>query len=161
MLIKTVLSLPLMGPRLVMRALEDLHSLAEGARRQPRAAQEITAVLQAVMAEVAAVTAATAATAVTDEVAAQAREIVSGGAELNQIGRVLDAHAAQIADGGQDLVAVARSLDETLTVFRQLLPRGLSSLDTVEDLEEPAESRRRRWSPFREQPDVSSASPSV
>jgi hypothetical protein len=66
-----------------------------------------------------------------------------------------------LGDGGQDLVAVARSLDETLTVFRRLLPGVLSSLDTVEDLEEPTETRRRRWGPFREQPDVSSASPNV
>lgn len=146
-MIKTTLGelirFPVTGPRLVIRVLEDVHSLAENARRQPDVIERIEGLLDALLAQVVALT------MVAADVSAQAREIVSGGSELDRTGRGLDGHTVKLIDGGQDLVAVAQSLDETLRVFRGVLPRLMGSLDTVEQLEDAAETMAETMEPLQ------------
>ena len=86
--------LTLTAPRLVVRALDDLNTMAGYARAQPGRVEQLPDLLSALLEQIAAVR-------------SEARHIVSGGAELNGTAQSLDVHAVQIVDGGQNLVAVA------------------------------------------------------
>jgi hypothetical protein len=152
-----LLRLALLGPRLVLRALNDLNTIAENARRQPDAVDEIKARLDALLLEATAVRAiasdvvarADALDLIAHELVTDAHEILSAAAALQQTGGVLDGHSTQIIERGEDLIVLSRSLDETLTVFRQHLPRVLRALDTVEELEDAAETMADTMEPLQ------------
>ena len=155
MSVSDVLLAPWRLPVRVVRALDDLATLAERARRDPDPVEEVRSRLDALLLELAAVVGV-------------AREIVDGGAELTEVARMtvttglkLDSTGQTLHDGGQDLLASVRHMDadtreliaggERLTevteqlerhlrVFRAALPRVMDGLDTVEELEGAVET---------------------
>jgi hypothetical protein len=164
-----VVTAPWRAGRLAARAVEDLHAIAERARRDPDPVEEVrhrldalleqigqlTALigpLHAIVAELVAVAAGVSATG--DEIVvggrdltgvarsldARAGALIDGGERLRLSSEHLDAHSVQLIDGGEDLTAVAQDLAVTLRVFRAVLPRLLEGLDTVEHLEEAVET---------------------
>jgi DNA repair ATPase RecN len=119
---------------MTVRALDDLHTVAERARRDPDPVEEIRDRLDALIAEAAGLLVSL------QRVHLVAAEIVTGGRDLVETGDRVERRGAEIVTGGQDLTAVAESLDETLRVFRAALPRLLRGLDTAEQLEEAVET---------------------
>ena len=135
---------PVRGVRLVGRALEDLNTLAERARRDPDPVEEVRQRIDSVISELGAlvrtlpeavleirgVTAAAHAltaealvvgaaarelTGAARDVDATAREIVVGGRDLTDTAKSLDATAEEIVVGGRELTETAKSLDATAT----------------------------------------------
>lgn len=136
-----------------MRALDDLSALAERARADPveevreradalllEASLLLDQVGKLVPAAVGIERSANELVALTRALTVVAAEIVDGGAELTAVGRSLDVHTVALLDGGADLTAVGRQLEASLLVFRQALPRVLEGIDTVEELEQTAET---------------------
>jgi prefoldin subunit 5 len=148
--------------RTVVRAAEDLHDLADRARRDPDPVEEVRERIDALLALLTEVVAeagrVNATAAVLDVRAAElvdggedllretqalqftARELVTGGRDLKETGDTLDGHTVELITGGQDLTAVAEQLSATLSVFRLALPRLLQGLDTVDELETAVET---------------------
>jgi methyl-accepting chemotaxis protein len=165
----SVVLAPVRAGRLAVRAAEDLHAVAERARRDPDPVTEVRDQLDALLeglwrltdlivplhAAVLQLTATAAAVDLTgrdivsggEELTAVARaldrhgaELVGGGRDLVAVSERLDAHSAELIDGGQDLTAVAQELAASLRVFRTVLPRLIESLETVEQLEGAVET---------------------
>ena len=135
-------------PGRIVRALDDVAAIAERARRDPDPVEEVRVRIDALLLEL-------------ELVRGVAREIVDGGADLNRTAKALDRTGRDIHDGGQDLTAVARALERDtrelidggsrltaasediesdLSVFRAAMPRLLSGLDTVDELEDAVET---------------------
>jgi hypothetical protein len=146
---------PWRAVRALARAAEDLHAVAERARRDPDPVEEARERLDALFTEletliVAIRTVDASAVALgaggedlllaTRSLNSTARAIETGGRELRRTGEVLDEHTQELITGGQDLTAVAKDLADSLRVLRAALPRLLEGLDSVEQLEESVET---------------------
>lgn len=160
---------PVRAGRLVARALDDLHVVAERARRDPdpvdmvrerldtliegidalalmvgeviRGAGELTATGRGVDARAREVIGeASALRDASERLQAVGEEIVVGGRELAETGQGVDRRGGEIVVGGRDLQVVAESLDETLRVLRGALPRLLEGIATAEQLEDAVET---------------------
>lgn len=142
---------PWRAVRGVIRAADDLHTLAERARRDPDPLDEarerldrLTARLESLIGvgrsldgNAASIdTGATALVAVARELLGTSRTIVTGGEDLRRTGETLDAHTQELIAGGGDLTGVAQELAASLRVFRAALPRVLAGLHSVEELED-------------------------
>ena len=139
----------------VVRAAEDLHDLAERARRDPDPVEQARERLDLALGELdtlIGVARSLEATAValdsggedllraTEELHATARTLVTGGDDLRRTGEKLDGHTVELIGGGRELTEVAKEMAESLRVFRSALPRLLGGLDTVEQLEDAVET---------------------
>jgi prefoldin subunit 5 len=146
---------PWRAVRGLARAAEDLHSVAERARRDPNPVDEARERLDALFSELETLIAAIRtvdASAValgaggedlllaTRSLDSTARTIETGGRELRRTGEVLDEHTQELIAGGQDLTAMAKDLADSLRALRVALPRLLEGLDSVEQLEESVET---------------------
>jgi hypothetical protein len=146
---------PWRAVRVVARAAEDLHAVAERARRDPdpveQAHERLDALfteLETLIASIRKVDASAVALGAggedllltTRSLDSTARAIETGGRELRRTGDVLDEHTQELITGGQDLTAVAKDLADSLRVLRAALPRLLEGLDSVEQLEESVET---------------------
>ena len=146
---------PWRAVRALARAAEDLHAVAERARRDPDPVEEARARLDALLSELETLIAAIRtvdASAValgtggedlllaTRSLDSTAQAIETGGRELRRTGELLDEHTQELIAGGQDLTAVAKDLANSLQVVRTALPRLLEGLDSVEQLEESVET---------------------
>ena len=135
----------------VVRAADDLHTLAERARRDPDPVDEarerldrlgsqlesLLTVARSLDENAASIdTGAAALLEVTGELHETARTIVTGGEDLRRTGEVLDAHTQEIITGGKDLTAVGEEIAASLRVFRGALPQVLAGLHSVEELED-------------------------
>ena len=142
---------PWHAARAVVRAADDLHTLAESARRDPGPVEEARERLDGLAAQLESLiavgrsldgnaasinTGATALVAVARELLGTSRTIVTGGEDLRRTGATLDAHTLEIIAGGRDLTAVAEELAASLRVFRAALPQLLAGLHSVEELED-------------------------
>ncbi len=121
---------PLRVARGLARAAEDLHVLAERARRDPDPVEMARKRVDRLSAEVETLL------PVARSLNATAQTIVAGGRDLRRTGEVLDGHTQELIDGGSELTEVAKELAESLRVSRAALPRLLEGLDTVEELED-------------------------
>ncbi len=152
---------PIRVPLRVGRALDDLATLADRARRDPDPVVEVRDRIDALVAELRTLNAqAPDLNAAARELTAVARELIDGGAELTATAQRLNLIAREIVLGGEDLTATARLLhvdtrelidggerlteateeaDAHMRVFRAALPRLLDGLDTVEELEAAVE----------------------
>jgi len=146
---------PWRAVRVLVRATDDLNSLAERARRDPDPVEEARVRLDALFREletlVGAVRTVDASAvalgaggedllATTRDLNSTARTIETGGRQLRQTGEVLDNHTQELIVGGQELTAVAKDLAHSLRILRAALPRLLEGLDTVEELEASVET---------------------
>lgn len=160
---------PLRTTQRVVRALDDLATLAERARRDPDPVEEVRERIDTLILELGALVGligelivqvrdvnaiAPALTLVAAEIrdgglelTATAkdldlvgREIIVGGRDLTATGKSLDSTGTALHDGGEDLTEVAKRLDASLRVFRAALPRLMEGLDTVEQLEDAVET---------------------
>jgi hypothetical protein len=118
---------PWTAVRVVARAAEDLHAVAERARRDPDPVAQVQHDLAVLLADLA-------------RLVAVAERIVTGGQDLNATGKRLDAHTVELIDGGSDLTEVAKQMNLALQQFRLALPELLKALGMVEDLEAAVES---------------------
>jgi len=121
---------PWRATRGVARAADDLHALAERARRDPDPLDEARERLDRLGAQLDSLI------AVATSLDSNAATIVTGGDDLRRTGETLDAHAQEIITGGQDLTAVAEELASSLRVIRAALPQLLEGLQSVEELED-------------------------
>jgi len=141
--------------RAVARAAEDLHAVAERARRDPDPIDEARKRLDELFSQLARLidsirTVDASALALgaggedlllaTRELNSTARTIETGGRDLRRTGEILDDHTQELIAGGQDLTAVAKEMAQSLRVLRAALPRLLEGLATVEQLEESVET---------------------
>ena len=160
--VTALLLAPVRVPLRVGRALDDLATLAERARRDPDPVEEVRHRIDALLTEIATLNGlARRLLPVAGELNATGRAIVDGGAELTEVARGLRAVAREIRDGGTELTIEARglrgvsreivdggerltevsdALEAHLRVFHAALPRLLQGLDTVEELEEAVET---------------------
>jgi hypothetical protein len=168
---------PLRTARLLLRAADDLHAVADRARREPDPVEEVRERLDTLLAEITQLTGllrplptvVARLIAVAETVDNTGRDLTAGGLDLIAVGNSLDTHCLELIeggqdlalvagsvdrhstaliDGGQDLTAVARELAATLRIFRAALPRMLDGLDTVEQLEDAVESVAERVEPL-------------
>jgi methyl-accepting chemotaxis protein len=159
-----ILLLPWRAVRVLARAAEDLHSVAERARRDPDPVDEVRERLDAFFGELETLIAAIRTvdtSAVTLSAGAEdlllatrsldstARTIETGGRELRRTGEVLDEHTQELIAGGQDLTAMAKDLADSLRVLRVALPHLLEGLDSVEQLEESVETVAETVEPLK------------
>jgi len=121
-----VLLAPIRIPVRLAQALDDLATLAERARRDPDPIDEVRIRLDAALVELTALNSV-------------AREIVSGGKDLEEVARDVRDVGRQIVTGGDDLRKVAESLNAET---RRLEP----DLETVADSVEPLGRVTRRLS---------------
>jgi hypothetical protein len=141
--------------RAVARAAEDLHAVAERARRDPDPIDEARKRLDELFSQLARLidsirTVDASALALgaggedlllaTRELNSTARTIETGGRDLRRTGEILDDHTQELIAGGEDLTAVAKEMAQSLRVLRAALPRLLGGLATVEQLEESVET---------------------
>ena len=124
---------PLRIAQAAIRAAEDLNALAERARREPDPVDEVRALLDAVLADIRSLDRHAVA------VDRTAQTIVTGGDDLRRTGQSLDAHTVELISGGRELTEAAKEIAAHLAVFRDVLPRLLEALDTVDDLEDSLE----------------------
>ena len=158
----SILLAPIRVPLRVGRALDDLATLAERARRDPDPVDEVRDRIDALLAELATLNGLVRELVpVARAVDATGREIVAGGAELTEVARQLREVARDIRDGGRELTLEARglrgvsreiadggerltevsgALEVHLRTFHAALPRLLQGLDTVEELEDAVET---------------------
>jgi hypothetical protein len=121
---------PVRAAQTAIRAAEDLHDLAERARREPDPVEEVRQRLDELLVAVASVN-------------ATAETIVTGGRDLRLTGERLDAHTEELIGGGRELTEVAKDLAESLRAFRGTLPRLEDSVETVADTVEPLQGLAR------------------
>ena len=107
---------PLRAAQTAARAVEDLHDLAERARREPDPVEDVRKRLDELLAAVTALN-------------ATAETIVTGGRDLRLTGERLDAHTKKLIDGGSELTEVAEELED--------------SVETVADTVEPLQGLAR------------------
>jgi DNA repair ATPase RecN len=107
---------PVRAAQIAIRAAEDVHDLAERARRDPDPVEEVRERLDALL-------------AVATELTATAETIVTGGHDLRLTGERLDAHTKELIDGGSELTEVANELED--------------SVETVADTVEPLQGLAR------------------
>jgi prefoldin subunit 5 len=146
---------PWRGLRLLARAAEDLHAVAERARRDPDPVDEawerldaLFKQLETLIAAIRTVDASAGALGAggedllhaTRSLNSTARAIETGGRELRRTGEDLDGHTQELIAGGGDLTAVAKDLAGSLRVLRAALPGLLEGLDSVEQLEESVDT---------------------
>ena len=156
---------PWRAARLVIRAADDLNSVAERARRDPDPVDEARERLDALFKELETLISAVRtvdASAValgaggedllesTRELNSTARRIETGGRDLRHTGDVLDTHTQELIAGGQELTDVAKDLAHSLRIFRAALPRLLDGLDTVEELEASVETVAETVEPLQD-----------
>jgi DNA repair ATPase RecN len=111
-----VVRAPVGAVRAVIRAAEDLHDLAERARREPDPVEEIRERLDALL-------------AVTSALHATAETIVTGGDDLRRTGEKLDVHVLELISGGRELTEVTKDVED--------------SMETVADTVEPLQGVAR------------------
>ena len=104
----------------VVRAADDVNAIAERARRNPDPVEEVRELLQALLVEI--------------------RPLVSGGRDLRLTGESLDAHTLEVISGGRELTETAKEISDQLAEFNAALPRIVSTLDSVEELESSVET---------------------
>jgi hypothetical protein len=160
---------PVRVPVRIARALDDLATLADRARREPDPVEEVRGRIDLLLAEIDRLNrtaeqlvvggadltdtakALHATVLILNDVATRlhrtgwaiegtGREIVSGGQELNLTGRALDGSTRELIDGGDRLRQVTEQLESDARVFRAALPRLLDGLETVEELESAVET---------------------
>lgn len=137
---------------MLAQAAEDLHAVAERARRDPDPVDEARERIDALFTQLEALLAAIrkvddSALALgaggedlvvaTRELNSTARTIETGGRDLRRTGEVLDDHTQELITGGRDLTAVAKDLADSLRVLRASLPQLEESVDTVAETVEP------------------------
>jgi hypothetical protein len=103
----------------LIRAAEDLHDLAERARREPDPVEEVHERLDALLAVGSALT-------------ITAETIVTGGRDLRLTGERLDGHTEELIDGGAELTAVAKHIADELEVVRSALPRVAETIEPLQ-----------------------------
>ena len=111
-----VVRAPVGAVRAVIRAADDLHELAERARRDPDPVEEVRGRLDALL-------------EVTRSLNATAETIVTGGDDLRRTGEKLDAHTQELISGGRELTEVAKDVED--------------SVETVADTVEPLQGVAR------------------
>jgi methyl-accepting chemotaxis protein len=151
--------------RVLIRAADDLNSVAERARRHPDPVDEARVRLDALFRELETLIGAVRtvdASAValgaggedileaTRELNSTARTIETGGRDLRHTGEVLDTHTQELIAGGEELTSVANDLAHSLRIFRAALPRLLEGLDTVEELEASVETVAETVEPLQD-----------
>ena len=125
-----VVLIPWRAGRTVARAADDLHEIAERARRDPDPVEEVRQRLDALL-------------AVTASLNATAETIVTGGDDLRRTGERLNGQTRELIDGGAELTEVAKELARSLEVFRRVLPELEDSVETVADTVEPLQGLAR------------------
>jgi DNA repair ATPase RecN len=125
-----VVRAPLRAAQSAVRAVDDLHDIAERARRDPDPVEEVRQRLDALLVVAASLT-------------TTAETIVTGGRDLRLTGESLDAHTEELIGGGRELTEVAKDLAETLAFVRAQLPRLEDSVETVADTVEPLQGLAR------------------
>jgi methyl-accepting chemotaxis protein len=129
-----VLLAPARITQAIVRAAEDLNALAERARREPDPVDQVRELLTTALADIRRL----------DEHAVDvdrtAQTIVTGGDDLRRTGETLDAHMLELISGGRELTETAREINAQLAVFRAVLPRLLETASTVDDLEDSLET---------------------
>lgn len=146
-----MLALPVRAAGMLVRAADDLNTLAERARRDPDPVDEarerldrlgaqldsLLSVARSLDGNAASIDAAAAALLeVTRELHETSCTIVTGGEDLRRTGEVLDAHTQEIISGGKDLTAVGEDLASSMRVVLAALPEVLDGLHSVEELED-------------------------
>ena len=122
--------IPWRAGRTVVRAADDLHEIAERARREPDPVEEVRQRLDALL-------------AVTSSLNATAETIVTGGDDLRRTGERLNSQTRELIDGGAELTDVAKELARTLESFRTVLPELEDSVETVAETVEPLQGLAR------------------
>lgn len=160
--VASLLLAPVRVPLRLGRALDDLATIADRARRDPDPVEQVRTRLDALLGELDTLNAqvrdvlpvAAAITVVGREIVdggaeltaearrlnATAREIVLGGEDLTATARILHVDTRELIDGGARLTDVAEDMERHLRTFRAALPRVLEGLDTVEELEQAVET---------------------
>jgi methyl-accepting chemotaxis protein len=160
---------PVRVPLRLVRALDDLGSLAERARREPDPVEEVRDRLDLVAVELAQVIdvaravagggselarvaaglhasvvelidAARALGAVAEALDATGRRVSDGGEDLAVVARRLSGQTSELIDGGSDLTAVSERIAADLGAFRAVLPQVMEGLETVDRLEGEVET---------------------
>lgn len=127
---RDILTLPMRTGGTLLRAADDLHALAERARRDPDPLDEARARLDGLGTQLDTLV------EVTSRLHATSRTIVTGGEDLRRTGEQLDAHTQEIVTGGRDLTAVGEELAASMRVLLAALPQVLDGLQSVEELED-------------------------
>jgi methyl-accepting chemotaxis protein len=134
--LRTLLN-PLTVPRLALRALDDLNSLADVARRDPHPMEELASRADEIGKDLEALV------EVARGIQATGQEIIVGGDDLRRTGVSLDGTAAEIRDGGEELRQAVTAMLEVAQRLLGHLPALEDSVDTVaetmEPLQKPAE----------------------
>lgn len=104
--LKSLFLAPLLVPERTVRLLDDVHALAERARRDPDPVEEVRERIDTLIVEL-------------GLVIGVAREIRDGGAELTETAKVMQATMVEVLAAAKALRRVAESLDRTGTAIRQ------------------------------------------
>jgi hypothetical protein len=134
--LRTLLN-PLTVPKLALRALDDLNSLADVARRDPHPMEELAQRADAIGKDLEALL------EVARGILETGQEIIVGGDDLRRTAVSLDGTAAEIRDGGehlrQDLVRM-RDVAQRLLGHLPALEDSVDTVaETMEPLQKPAE----------------------
>lgn len=130
------------------RALDDLHAIADHARREPDPVEEARERIDVLVEELRRagariddlIATASPLPPLVAELEGVAREIVTGGDELHATTRDVDRRAGEIVTGGQDLVATCERLEAEVRQLTAALPQILAGLGAVEEMEEAVET---------------------
>jgi len=153
---------PIRVPLRVARALDDLTVLADRARTEPDPVEEVRVRLDALLMEL------TALNLVAREIVEGGRDLTDtakrvdltgrdltdtarqvdvtgrlihdGGKDLEAAARGVEARGVEIRDGGEDLTQVATRLEIDMRALLSALPKILSAVDVVEELEGAVET---------------------
>jgi methyl-accepting chemotaxis protein len=121
---------PVRAAGALARAADDLHTLAERARRDPDPVDEARERLDGLSSQLEALI------SLARGLQDTSQEIVTGGRDLRRSAEGLDDRTRRIIDGGQDLTAVGEEIASSLRVVLAALPQVLDGLSSVEELEE-------------------------
>lgn len=147
-LILAPIRVPVRVVRTLDAALDDLATLAERARREPDPVEEVRVRLDALLMELTAlnlvareiVEGGRDLTDTAKQVDLTGRLIHDGGKDLEAVARGVEARGAEIRDGGEDLTQVATRLEIDMRALLSALPKILSAVDVVEELEGAVET---------------------
>jgi hypothetical protein len=139
---------PIRVPLRVARALDDLTVLADRARKEPDPVEEVRVRLDALLMELTAlnlvareiVEGGRDLTDTAKQVDLTGRMIHDGGKDLEAVARGVEARGAEIRDGGADLTQVATRLEIDMRALLSALPKIMSAVDVVEELEGAVET---------------------
>ena len=145
MVVRDLVLVPWHAASLAARALDDLHSIAEQARRDPdpvdEARERVDVLVEELRRAGARIEELTATAgplpALVTRLQATGERIVTGGDDLHATTRDVDRRAGEIVTGGQDLVAVCERLEAQMRVLTAALPRVEDAVETVADTVEP------------------------